>query len=136
MNDFWSWWQHLPQNIDPVIFSIGSFRLQYYGLMYIVAFALTFVLAMYRIKREDRFEVSTDQLKDVMTYMIVGLIIGARLGYVVFIISPIISNIRWKYFCPFHFQTASPLPAYPACRITAASLGWCWRAGFMCAKRN
>ena len=48
VEEFWDWWQHLPQNIDPVIFSVGSFRLQYYGLMYIVAFAITFFLVLYR----------------------------------------------------------------------------------------
>ncbi len=104
MNDFWSWWQHLPANIDPVIFQIGSFRLQYYGLMYIVAFALTFILAMYRVKREDRFAVSTDQLKDVMTYMIVGLIIGARLGYVVFYNFSYYLKHPLEIFLPFSFS--------------------------------
>ena len=84
MEEFWSWWQHLPQNIDPVIFEIGSFKLQYYGLMYIVAFAITFFLVLYRIKREDRFEITADQIKDLSTYMILGLVIGARLGYVLF----------------------------------------------------
>ena len=104
MNGFWSWWQHLPQNIDPVIFSIGSFRLQYYGLMYIVAFALTFILAVYRAKREDRFNVSVDQLKDVMTYMIVGLIIGARLGYVVFYNFSYYLKHPLEIFLPFSFS--------------------------------
>jgi hypothetical protein len=52
--------------------------------MYIVAFAITFFLVLHRIKREDRFEVTTDQIKDLTTYMIVGLVIGARLGYVLF----------------------------------------------------
>ena len=84
MEEFWSWWQHLPQNIDPVIFEIGSFKLQYYGLMYIVAFAITFFLVLYRVKREDRFEITADQIKDLSTYMILGLVIGARLGYVLF----------------------------------------------------
>jgi phosphatidylglycerol:prolipoprotein diacylglycerol transferase len=84
VEEFWSWWQHLPQNIDPVIFGIGSFKLQYYGLMYIVAFAITFFLVLYRVKREDRFEITTDQIKDLSTYMILGLVIGARLGYVLF----------------------------------------------------
>lgn len=84
MEEFWSWWQHLPQNIDPVIFEIGSFKLQYYGLMYIVAFAITFFLVLYRVKREDRFEITTDQIKDLTTYIILGLVIGARLGYVLF----------------------------------------------------
>jgi phosphatidylglycerol---prolipoprotein diacylglyceryl transferase len=84
VEEFWDWWQHLPQNIDPVIFSVGSFRLQYYGLMYIVAFAITFFLVLYRVKREDRFEITSDQVKDLTTYMILGLVVGARLGYVVF----------------------------------------------------
>ena len=84
VEEFRDWWQHLPQNIDPVIFSIGSFKLQYYGLMYIVAFAITFFLVLYRIKREDRFEITSDQVKDLTTYMILGLVVGARLGYVIF----------------------------------------------------
>jgi phosphatidylglycerol:prolipoprotein diacylglycerol transferase len=84
MYDFQIWWQHLPQNISPVIFEIGSFKLQYYGLMYIVAFAITYILVVYRLKNEKRFEFSKDHVKDIMTYLIIGLIVGARLGYVFF----------------------------------------------------
>jgi len=51
MNELIHWWQHLPEHIDPVIFQIGGFKLQYYGLMYIVAFAITYGLASYRLKR-------------------------------------------------------------------------------------
>lgn len=84
MNEFWQWWQHLPANIDPVIFQIGSFKLQYYGLMYIVAFAITYVLVRYRVAHEDRFDLSVEQVNDLTTYAILGLVIGARLGYVIF----------------------------------------------------
>ena len=84
MDEFWDWWQHLPQHISPVIFQIGAFKLQYYGLMYIVAFAITYALVRYRVRHEDRFEMSVDQIKDAITYLIIGLIIGARLGYVLF----------------------------------------------------
>ena len=84
MDEFLIWWQHLPQNINPVIFEIGSFKLQYYGLMYVVAFAITFFLVLFRIKREKGFEITSDQVKDLTTLMMVGLIIGARLGYVLF----------------------------------------------------
>jgi phosphatidylglycerol:prolipoprotein diacylglycerol transferase len=104
MNDFWNWWQHLPEKISPVIFQIGSFRLQYYGLMYIVAFALTYLLVLYRIKHEDRFEVSTDQLKDVITFMILGLIIGARLGYVLFYNLSYYLHHPLEIFLPFSFS--------------------------------
>jgi phosphatidylglycerol:prolipoprotein diacylglycerol transferase len=81
---FWQWWQHLPEKMDPVIFQIGSFRLQYYGLMYIVAFAITYALILHRLKREARFAITIEQVQGLMTAMILGLIIGARLGYVLF----------------------------------------------------
>jgi len=84
MYDFQTWWQHLPQNISPVILEISWFKLQYYGLMYIVAFAITYLLVLYRLKHEKRFEFTTDQIKDITTYLIIGLIVGARLGYVIF----------------------------------------------------
>lgn len=84
MSAFWDWWQHLPEQISPVIFQIGSFKLQYYGLMYIVAFAITYFLVLYRIRREDRFGITKSQVADLTTYAILGLIVGARLGYVLF----------------------------------------------------
>lgn len=84
MSDFWLWWQHIPEHLDPVIFSIGSFKLQYYGLMYIVAFGLTYGLVAYRLKREDRFQVNKEQVQALMTYMMLGVIVGGRLGYVLF----------------------------------------------------
>ncbi len=84
MDEFRDWWQHLPQHISPVIFEIGSFKLQYYGLMYIVAFAITYFLVLRRVKNEERFMMTSDQVKDATTFLILGLIVGARLGYVLF----------------------------------------------------
>ena len=84
MERFIDWWQHLPQHMDPVIFEIGSFRLQYYGLMYIVAFATAYLLASYRIRKEDGFDMDGDRLQGLFTAVILGLILGGRLGYVLF----------------------------------------------------
>jgi phosphatidylglycerol---prolipoprotein diacylglyceryl transferase len=84
MSEFWHWWQHLPGRMDPVIFQIGSFKLQYYGLMYLVGFTITYLLATQRLKKEARWELSAEHLQGLLTAMIIGLIIGARLGYVVF----------------------------------------------------
>ncbi|UCF92710.1 MAG: prolipoprotein diacylglyceryl transferase [Desulfobacterales bacterium] len=103
MDEFWTWWQHLPENISPVIFQIGSFKLQYYGLMYIIAFAITFFLVLSRIKREERFDVSTEQIKDLTTCMILGLIVGARLGYVLFYNLSYYLNHPLEIFLPFEF---------------------------------
>ncbi|HEU19064.1 MAG TPA: prolipoprotein diacylglyceryl transferase [Deltaproteobacteria bacterium] len=103
MDDFWYWWQHLPENIDPVLFQIGSFRLQYYGLMYIVAFVIVFSLTRYRLKDEKRFEISISHLINIMLYMFLGLLIGARLGYVVFYNLPYYLRHPLEIFVPFSF---------------------------------
>ena len=42
MESFLNLWQHLPSHISPVLFSIGSFQLRYYSLMYLVAFAVVY----------------------------------------------------------------------------------------------
>jgi len=78
-----AWWQHLPSRIDPNIFQIGSFQIRYYSLMYIVAFALTYVLVMYRIEKE-KFPYSRETIQDFMLWAIIGVILGGRLGYVLF----------------------------------------------------
>jgi len=104
MYDFQTWWQHLPQNISPVIFEIGWFKLQYYGLMYIVAFGITFFLVLYRLKHEKRFDFTPDQIKDIATYLIIGLIVGARLGYVLFYNFSYYINHPLEIILPFSFS--------------------------------
>ena len=104
MGDFLFWWQHLPEHMDPVILQIGSFRLQYYGLMYIVAFAITYGLATYRLRREDRFRIDAEQLQGLMTAMILGLIIGARLGYVLFYNASYYLHHPLEIILPFEFS--------------------------------
>ncbi|OGP57845.1 MAG: prolipoprotein diacylglyceryl transferase [Deltaproteobacteria bacterium RBG_13_49_15] len=97
-------WQHLPQSINPVIFTVGSFRIHYYGLMYLIAFAATYALVSYRIRHEHSFSVSKEQIKDLMVYMIVGLLIGARLGYVVFYNPGYYAKHPFEIILPFQFE--------------------------------
>lgn len=79
------WWQHLPSKMDPVIFSIGSFQLKYYGMMYVLAAILTYLLANYRIKKEEKYSGYTrDDIENIVFYGILGVMLGGRLGYVIF----------------------------------------------------
>ncbi|BBO92730.1 prolipoprotein diacylglyceryl transferase [Desulfosarcina ovata] len=110
MEEFLNWWQHLPEHMDPVIFQIGSFRLQYYGLMYIVAFAFTYGLAAWRLRREDRFPIDTEQLQGLITALILGLIIGARLGYVIF--------YNFSYYLQHPLEIALPFEFSGGLRFT------------------
>lgn len=76
-------WRSLPSHISPNLIAIGSFQLRYYSLMYLVAFFLTYVLATYRIRKEG-YEYSTETVQDYFVWAILGLLLGARLGYVLF----------------------------------------------------
>ena len=81
---FWQWWQHIPQHLDPVLLRIGPFSVQYYGLMYLVAFLLTYLLVCYRRRRDEGPTLTIEQIQALTTYMIVGVLVGGRLGYVLF----------------------------------------------------
>jgi len=72
--------------------------------MYIVAFALTYFLVFYRVKHEERFEFSKNQVNDLTTYAILGLIIGARLGYVLFYNLSYYMRHPLEIFLPFSFS--------------------------------
>ncbi|WP_373499566.1 prolipoprotein diacylglyceryl transferase [Desulfococcus sp.] len=102
-NEFWNWWQHLPERLDPVIIEIGFFKLQYYGLMYLVAFGLTYALVLYRIRREDGFTLTSAQVEALTTAMIVGVILGGRLGYVLFYNIGYYLRHPLEIFLPFSF---------------------------------
>lgn len=85
MDSFINFWQHLPEHINPSIFQIGSFQLRWYSMMYIAAFLTTYLLVAYRIRHEERFnDNSAETVQDLFIWTITGLIIGARLGYVLF----------------------------------------------------
>lgn len=68
-------------NINPEIFRIGGFSLRYYSLLFVVVFILGFLLMKKMYQREGLGE---PQLNPLVIYVIVGTIIGARLGQVLF----------------------------------------------------
>ena len=83
MQDFILAWRHLPSHLSPNLLEIGSFQVRYYSLMYLAAFACTYFLVMYRIRRE-RYPYTVNQIQDYFVWAILGVILGGRLGYVFF----------------------------------------------------
>ncbi|WP_026376378.1 prolipoprotein diacylglyceryl transferase [Aestuariibacter salexigens] len=67
--------------IDPVIFSIGPVSLRWYGLMYLVGFIAAWWLAN---RRMQRVGLSKDDVSDLLFWSFLGVIIGGRVGYVMF----------------------------------------------------
>ena len=72
---------------DPVAISLGSISIYYYSLMFVIAFTCGLYLMKYMFKKEG---VSVAHLDPLLLYMVVGTLLGARLGEVFF--------YNWDYF--------------------------------------
>jgi phosphatidylglycerol:prolipoprotein diacylglycerol transferase len=70
-------------NIDPVAFSVGPLAVRWYGLMYLAGFVIGWWLGMWRIK-QGRAPVTRTQFDDLLFLIVLGVILGGRLGYVLF----------------------------------------------------
>jgi len=69
---------------DPVAIHLGPLAIRWYGLMYLVGFACAFWLGRLRIKQGKAGRVTTAALDDLLFYGVLGVVIGGRLGYVLF----------------------------------------------------
>jgi phosphatidylglycerol:prolipoprotein diacylglycerol transferase len=73
----------LHPQFDPVALSIGPLSIRWYGLMYLAAFVQFIWLGRMRIKAHPGF-ITAEQLDDLLFYGMLGVIIGGRLGQVLF----------------------------------------------------
>mgnify|MGYP003444706690 CR=1 FL=1 len=76
-----SWWNLIPSHFDGIAIELGSFPVHWYGLMYLFAFATCYVVITKTNKKEN-IGLSKEQIDNFFTWIIAGIIIGARLGYV------------------------------------------------------
>jgi len=101
-------WQHLPEHITPYIFRLGTFEIRYYGLMYIVAFSVVYLLSLHRIRSEGLAFKRMD-VENYFVWAIIGLMAGARLGYVIFynldyyVSHPLETILPFSFSGGFHF---------------------------------
>lgn len=73
----------LYQNLDPVAFTVGPFAVRWYGLAYVFGFALA-ALLMWHIAKRWKLRFDTDALLTIFCCAIIGIVVGARLGYCLF----------------------------------------------------
>ena len=80
--------------IDPVAFTVfesltlfgktyGPLEVHWYGLMYLFGFAACWALGIYR-SRKPHYVVHAKQMDDLLFYVAMGVVLGARIGYVIF----------------------------------------------------
>ncbi len=68
-------------NVSPEIFSIGPLSVRWYGVLFAISFVVGFQLIHWIYKKENKPE---NDLNDLIWYMILGTVIGARLGHCLF----------------------------------------------------
>jgi phosphatidylglycerol:prolipoprotein diacylglycerol transferase len=69
--------------IDPVFLNIGPLELRWYGLMYMFGFGLMYWLIK-RAATQGRVPLNRDDIYDLLFYLILGVMLGGRIGYVLF----------------------------------------------------
>ncbi|NCA69063.1 MAG: prolipoprotein diacylglyceryl transferase [Sphingobacteriia bacterium] len=94
-------------DIDPVALAIGPLRVHWYGLMYLVGFAIAWSLGRWRAAKPHSGW-SSGMVDDLIFYSVIGTILGGRIGYMMFygldqIIANPLSIIRvWEGGMSFH----------------------------------
>ncbi|WP_019025864.1 prolipoprotein diacylglyceryl transferase [Colwellia piezophila] len=69
--------------IDPIIFSIGPVSLRWYGTMYLIGFLAAMFMANKAADRSNGLW-TREQVSDLLFYAFLGVILGGRVGYVLF----------------------------------------------------
>ena len=73
----------LHPSIDPVIVSFGAIQIRWYGLAYV----LGFLIGIYFIKQINQHyqkKIENNKIDDFFIWSIIGVILGGRIGYVLF----------------------------------------------------
>jgi len=72
---------YITWSVSPDIFHIGPITVRWYGLLFALAFIVGYQIMIWMYRREHKKETDVDQLT---VYMILGTVIGARLGHCLF----------------------------------------------------
>ena len=90
--------------INPIALQLGPLKIHWYGLMYLFGFAAAWGLALYRANQQW----SAAQISDLVFYVALGVIVGGRLGYLLFydfstlIAEPLMLFKIWQGGMSFH----------------------------------
>ncbi len=95
-------WNHIYETFDPIAFHIFSLPVHWYGMMYVLALVSALFIGKYFITK-DKLDFTKNQLDIYFIYVEIGVILGARLGYILFYDEQTWFYLShpWQIFNPF-----------------------------------
>lgn len=95
-------WQNIYSHFDPIAFHLGSIAVHWYGIMYALALLVAIYTAHWIIKK-DNMDISKDTLDSYILWAEIGVILGARIGYILFYDTHTYYYVThpWQIFNPF-----------------------------------
>jgi phosphatidylglycerol:prolipoprotein diacylglycerol transferase len=95
-------------HIDPIAFSLGPVQVHWYGLMYLLAFFSAWALGRSRVLAGRLPGVDMNGFSDLLFYAMLGVVIGGRVGYMLFyafdtwLANPLVLFKVWEGGMSFH----------------------------------
>lgn len=74
--------QQITWDISPLIFKLGSLQVRWYGLFFALSFFLGYLVLEKQVFKREGLKI--DMLDKLATYVVIGTVVGARLGHVFF----------------------------------------------------
>ena len=95
-------WQNIYSHFNPVAFNLDPIAVHWYGLMYALALLSAIFVAKWFIKH-DKLPISNDLFDSYIWWAEIGVILGARLGYVLFYDTNTMYYLThpWQMFNPY-----------------------------------
>ena len=98
----------------------GNFTIHYYSMMWMVAFILGWYIMKKVYKHENQTE---DKLDSLFIYSVLGIMIGARLGHVIFYQPELFKQDFFSIFLPFRFRPEFEFTGFRGLASHGAAIG-------------
>ncbi|WP_104751179.1 prolipoprotein diacylglyceryl transferase [Helicobacter salomonis] len=100
-----SFWNEIYSHFSPIAFSLFGLNVHWYGLAYVSALLVAFFVALSETRRDpQRFPISKALFESYFLYVELGVILGARLGYILIYDPNTLYYLKapWQIFNPFY----------------------------------
>ena len=100
-----NFWNNIYSHFDPVAFSLFGLKVHWYGLCYVLALLVALGVAKYFVRRGN-LAISSNMLDNFFIWVEIGVILGARLGYIIIYDDNTSYYLThpWQIFNPFNIN--------------------------------